>query len=46
LQDRARRRKQILPRVDVTITIFCDFKHFSAEKMAFFLKTRVTMHFV
>jgi hypothetical protein len=27
--------------VDAMITIFCDFRRFSAKKMAFFLKTNV-----
>jgi hypothetical protein len=29
--------------VDVMITIFCDFYQFSAKKLAFFLKTNVTI---
>jgi hypothetical protein len=29
--------------VDVMITIFCDFLQFSAKKLAFFLKTNVTI---
>jgi hypothetical protein len=32
--------------VDVTITIFCDFRPFSAEKMAFFSKTYVIIKFL
>jgi hypothetical protein len=30
-----------VPRVDVMITIFCDFRPFSAKKLAFFSKTNV-----
>jgi hypothetical protein len=29
------------PGTDVTITIFCDFRQFSAKKLAFFSKTNV-----
>jgi hypothetical protein len=29
--------------VDVMITFFCDFRQFSAKKMAFFLETNVMM---
>jgi hypothetical protein len=29
------------PGVDVRITIFCDFRQFSAKKLAFFSKTNV-----
>jgi hypothetical protein len=29
------------PGVDVMITIFCDFRQFSAKKLAFFSKTNV-----
>jgi hypothetical protein len=31
----------LLPGVDVMITIFCDFRRFSAKKLAFFSKTNV-----
>jgi hypothetical protein len=31
----------LVPGVDVMITIFCDFRQFSAKKMAFFSKTNV-----
>jgi hypothetical protein len=31
----------LLPGVDVMITIFCDFRQFSAKKLAFFSKTNV-----
>jgi hypothetical protein len=31
----------VQPRVDVMITIFCDFCQFLAKKMAFFSKTKV-----
>jgi hypothetical protein len=34
------------PGVDVMITIFCDFRQFSAKKMAFFSKTNVMMKFL
>jgi hypothetical protein len=30
--------KYVIPRVDVMMTIFCDFPKFSAKKLAFFLK--------
>jgi hypothetical protein len=30
-----------IPGVDVMITIFCDFRQFSAKKLAFFSKTNV-----
>jgi hypothetical protein len=33
---------KIEPAVDVMITIFCDFRRFSAKILAFFLKTNVT----
>jgi hypothetical protein len=33
------------PGVDVMITIFCDFRQFSAKKLAFFLNTNVTINF-
>jgi hypothetical protein len=29
------------PGIDVMITIFCDFRQFSAKKLAFFSKTNV-----
>jgi hypothetical protein len=32
---------RIPPGVDVIITIFCDFRQFSAKKWAFFSKTNV-----
>jgi hypothetical protein len=35
-----------LPGVDVLIPIFGDFRPFSAIKLAFFLKTHVTMEFL
>jgi hypothetical protein len=35
-----------LPGVDVMITIFCDFRQFSAKKLAFFSKTNVMMKFL
>jgi hypothetical protein len=31
----------LAPGVDVMITIFCDFRQFSAKKLAFFSKTNV-----
>jgi hypothetical protein len=31
--------------VDVMITIFCDFRQFSAKKLAFFSKTNVMISF-
>jgi hypothetical protein len=31
--------------VDVMITILCDFRHFSAKKLAFFSKTNVMIKF-
>jgi hypothetical protein len=31
----------IIPGVDAMITIFCDFRQFSAKKLAFFSKTNV-----
>jgi hypothetical protein len=34
-------RKFAQPGVDVMITIFCDFRQFSAKKLAFFSKTNV-----
>jgi hypothetical protein len=33
------------PGVDVMITIFCDFPQFSANKLAFFINTNVTITF-
>jgi hypothetical protein len=33
------------PGVDVMITIFCDFRQFSAKKLAFFSKTNVMINF-
>jgi hypothetical protein len=33
------------PGVDVMITIFCDFRQFSAKKLAFFLKNQCYDHF-
>jgi hypothetical protein len=35
-----------LPGVDVMITIFCDFCHFSVKKFAFFSKTNVMIKFL
>jgi hypothetical protein len=32
--------------VDVTLTIFCDFCHFLAKKLAFFSKTNVVIKFM
>jgi hypothetical protein len=32
--------------VDVMITIFCDFRQFSAKKLAFFSKTNVKINFL
>jgi hypothetical protein len=34
------------PGVDVMITIFCDFRQFSAKKFAFFSKTNVMVNFL
>jgi hypothetical protein len=34
-------RSGVPPGVDVMITIFCDFRPFSAKKLAFFSKTNV-----
>jgi hypothetical protein len=34
------------PGVDVMITIFCDFCHFLAKKLAFFSKTNVMIKFL
>jgi hypothetical protein len=36
----------IYPGVDVMITIFCDFRQFSAKKLAFFSKTNVMIKIV
>jgi hypothetical protein len=33
----------VVPGVDVMITIFCDFRQFSAKKLAFFSKTNVVI---
>jgi hypothetical protein len=33
------------PGFDVMITIFCDFRKFSAKKLAFFSKTNVMINF-
>jgi hypothetical protein len=35
----------VKPGVDVMITIFCDFRQFSAQKLAFFSKNNVTIKF-
>jgi hypothetical protein len=35
----------LAPGVDVMITIFCDFRQFSAKKLAFFSKTNVMINF-
>jgi hypothetical protein len=37
--------KKARPRIDVEITIFCDFCQFSAKKMAFLSKTNVMITF-
>jgi hypothetical protein len=34
----------VAPGVDVMITIFCDFRQFSAKKMAFFSKSSVMIN--
>jgi hypothetical protein len=39
----ANRRKFAQSGVDVMITIFCDFRQFSAKKLAFFSKTNVVI---
>jgi hypothetical protein len=36
-----KKKKRHVPGVDVMITIFCDFRQFSAKKLAFFSKTNV-----
>jgi hypothetical protein len=38
--------QQLGPGVDVMITIFCDFRQFSAKKLAFFSKTNVVIKFL
>jgi hypothetical protein len=36
-----RPKNEVLPGVNVTIAVFCDYRQFLAKKMAFFLKTNV-----
>jgi hypothetical protein len=40
------RTKILKPRIDVMITIFCDFCQVSAKKLAFFTKTDVMIKFL